>query len=447
VSELVTVGEDGRVIGRSQVARLNADLGIGVDVSTAARTTLLANAGLAAGGFSPQGNGFVIPPEEASRLRADDAGLASIVRPFMTGADIVKEPRERYLIDFGFMSLSEAQAYPLVLQIVIDRVLPTRAVNKRASYRDFWWRLGEPRRFLREALADIETCVITVYTGKHRPFVRASSAIAYDDTIIVFALEKRWQHAVLSSSIHRHWELSLGGRLEDRPRYNKAKCFDAFPFPLPTRDKADQLDVLADKLHAHYAIIARRPGGCTLTEAYNVVEKLRVGVALTEFESRVNASVACGVLKDLHDSLDAAVAAAYGWPWPMDRDEILERLVALHAERVAEERRGLVRWLRPDYQIPRFGRGLPSQTDADFGDAAPPDIAPTPAQPWPDTVVAQLTAINTLLMRGPLTAADVAASFANARADLVERHLETLAMMGEAVRRADNTYALSRRAA
>lgn len=45
---------------------------------------------------------------------------------------------------------------------------------------------------------------------------------------------------------------------------------------------------------------------------------------------------------------------AYGWPWPMGRAEILERLVALHDERVAEEQRGIVCWLRPDYQIPRF---------------------------------------------------------------------------------------------
>ena len=34
---------------------------------------------------------------------------------------------------------------------------------------------------------------------------------------------------------------------------------------------------------------------------------------------------------------------------------ILERLVALNAERAAEEARGVVRWLRPAYQLPRAG--------------------------------------------------------------------------------------------
>ena len=40
-------------------------------------------------------------------------------------------------------------------------------------------------------------------------------------------------------------------------------------------------------------------------------------------------------------------------------EELLTRLVALNHERAAEERRGLVRWLRPDYQIPKLGVKAP----------------------------------------------------------------------------------------
>lgn len=56
------------------------------------------------------------------------------------------------------------------------------------------------------------------------------------------------------------------------------------------------------------------------------------------------------VLKQIHDELDAAVFDAYGWPVTLTDEEILERLVALNAERAAEEARGLIRWLRPDFQ-------------------------------------------------------------------------------------------------
>ena len=61
------------------------------------------------------------------------------------------------------------------------------------------------------------------------------------------------------------------------------------------------------------------------------------------------------ILKELHDRLDALVLEAYGWPADLGDEQILERLVALNAARAAEEKAGTVRWLRLDYQIPRFG--------------------------------------------------------------------------------------------
>jgi hypothetical protein len=36
-----------------------------------------------------------------------------------------------------------------------------------------------------------------------------------------------------------------------------------------------------------------------------------------------------------HERLDAAVAVAYGWEWPMSEDELLGRLLALSLERAS----------------------------------------------------------------------------------------------------------------
>ena len=63
----------------------------------------------------------------------------------------------------------------------------------------------------------------------------------------------------------------------------------------------------------------------------------------------------------LHEQLDQAVADAYGWgeEWRAGKlgpSEIVARLVALNHERAAEEKAGKIRWLRPDYQEPRFGK-------------------------------------------------------------------------------------------
>src|SRR5207248_97252 len=116
------------------------------------------------------------------------------------------------------------------------------------------------------------------------------------------------------------------------------------------------------------------------------------------------------VLRQVHDDLDAAVAAAYGWPAPstssgsgersrtgqaLPDDEILRRLVALNADRAAEERRGLVRWLRPDSQNPA-GAAAP-QPGLALPAARPAKSRPAARQPWPATLAEQARAVRAAL--------------------------------------------------
>lgn len=72
-------------------------------------------------------------------------------------------------------------------------------------------------------------------------------------------------------------------------------------------------------------------------------------VVLTAKEREIHEKGLVSVLKQIHDELDAAVFDAYGWPHDLSDEEILERLVALNHERAEEEKRGLIRWLRPEF--------------------------------------------------------------------------------------------------
>lgn len=92
-----------------------------------------------------------------------------------------------------------------------------------------------------------------------------------------------------------------------------------------------------------------------MTQMYNVLEKLKAGEPLDSDDERIKSEGLVLILKELHEKLDALVFDAYGGPASLTDEEILARLVALNRERAEEETRGLVRWLRPDYQIPRFG--------------------------------------------------------------------------------------------
>jgi hypothetical protein len=193
-----------------------------------------------------------------------------------------------------------------------------------------------------------------------------------------------------------------------------------------------QIGEVAEKLDAHRKAAIERDEAVTMTGMYNVVEKLRSGEALTPKERKVHEIAACGVLKDLHDELDALVAEAYGWEWPLEKDVILERLVALHDERIKEEKAGKVRWLRPDYQIPRFGKDLPTPApDLGLAEAEPAKAKKAKRPAWPTDVISQIQAIKRLLAAEALSADELAARFTGAKPEIVRRHLDILFTMGE----------------
>ena len=65
---------------------------------------------------------------------------------------------------------------------------------------------------------------------------------------------------VLSSHHHVTWTLAQGGTLEDRPRYNKSRCFDPFPFPVLYGELLVSLSKLGEELDAtRKLVLAEHP--------------------------------------------------------------------------------------------------------------------------------------------------------------------------------------------
>ena len=73
-----------------------------------------------------------------------------------------------------------------------------------------------------------------------------------------------------------------------------------------------------------------------VTGLYNVLAKLRGGDALTDREREVHDRGLIGVLHELHERLDGAVFAAYGWPADLSDEDVLSARRA-ERERAEEE--------------------------------------------------------------------------------------------------------------
>lgn len=420
---------------------IQSDLSIGVGLSAAKE--LKANSGLSFMGVIPVGLGFVIEPTEVTGLGFDLKKLPPVIRPYLNGRDLTAESREMFIIDFFGLTHAEArQHYPSLMQVVIDRVKPFRDTVARKNHRENWWIYGEARPGMRRALADLRRYIGTAETAKHRCFQFIKSEVLPDQKIRVIASDDAFTLGVLSSRLHIVWALATGGTLEDRPVYNNTTCFDRFPFPLCNELAKENIRKLAEELDAHRKQVQAKHG-VTLTGLYNVLEKIRAGETLTEKEKFIHDRGLVSTLKSLHDDLDAAVSAAYGWPASLTDAEILERLVALNAERAAEEARGVIHWLRPEYQAKgQQEMTLPAKLPAKLGKQKKIKAAkPKGKTAWPKSLPERVQAVETALhAAAPIAPADLAKQFARAKPADVLEILKTLETLGRARRAGDGKF-------
>ena len=416
-----------------QVGKIHANLRIGADVASA--KTLRANEGLAYRGMQLIGSGFIVTPTEARALGLGTVpGLETHIRAYRNGRDLTASPRGVMVIDLFGLSEGEVRTrFPTVYQHVLDKVKPERDQNNRDSYKRNWWVHGEPRRDLRPALEGLPRYIATVETAKHRFFQFLDAATLPDNMLIAIGLDDATALAVLSSRFHVVWALAAGGRLGygNDPRYNKSRCFDPFPFPDATEAQKARLRALGEELDAHRKAQAAARPKLTLTAVYNVLEKLRAGERIEGRDKETYDAGLVGILKGIHDRIDAEVAEAYGWPADLDDEAILTRLVDLNRARAAEEAQGLVRWLCPDYQNPagRAAVAKGRQVELDVGAIE----GGSDKAPWPKALPEQIAAVRAALSEmGEATPEQVARQFKRARATSVKPLLESLSALGQA---------------
>ncbi|HYF55303.1 MAG TPA: class I SAM-dependent DNA methyltransferase, partial [Salinarimonas sp.] len=187
-----------------------------------------------------------------------------------------------------------------------------------------------------------------------------------------------------------------------------------------------------------------------LSRLYSAISKLRSGATLTRKEQDIAERGLAHTLVEIHDTIDRLTAQAYGWPADLPDQAILERLVALNAERAREEAEGQVRWLRPDWQAPRARRAEAARAaELDLDDIVVAIDRGKPA--FPRDRHEQPLAVERALAGAErsMDAAALARTFRGGGARLepaIARALATLARYGRIVALPDGRFA-ARRAA
>lgn len=381
------------VLNGRPVPRINAFLLAGT--SDATPFTLSSNAEVAFTGCSLRGIGFVFDDETAKGggsatvsdkdcILNDHPHCQERIRPFLGGSEVTRNPTHcahRFAIDLNRLPLSRigtehtnadvanwvneappkylAQSdYPNpvatdflpLLRVIARYVKPERERLSETSLRENWWSYERDRPELFQLIATLPRVI--VHSSKatpHLAFAFVPSRQIFSQNLHVLASDKWSVFGILSSRVHECWARWTSSTFEDRLAYVIEDCFETFPFPsaleFPTLDAAGE----AYNNHRAALMVIADEG---MTKTYN------------RFHKPSETGAAIQRLRELHDEMDRAVLRAYGWNdlaetlkpeflteeteddhtyqgryfWPAaQRDLVLSRLLALNAERYAEE--------------------------------------------------------------------------------------------------------------
>lgn len=310
-------------------------------------SALKANASAAYVGSYVLGMGFTLTPEERDTLVSANPRNGERIFPYLGGEEVNTSPiqsHDRYVISFGQMDLAEAERWPDLIRIVREKVKPQRDKDNREVRRKYWWRFGETTPALYAALAPLDRCLLISRHTKHLCFSFQPTDRIFSEATNVFPLDRASAFAVLQSRVHERWARLLSSSLEDRLRYSASDCFETFPFPQPDpRTVIPELEAIGETLYDTRArlMVDTNQG---LTKTYNALKDP------ASTDPRILE------LRALHEEMDRAVLAAYGWPdipvppyCPLNdadrealqafEDEVIDRLYVLNATRAQEEKR------------------------------------------------------------------------------------------------------------
>ena len=258
-----------------------------------------------------------------------DPHNGEVIKPYIGGQELNSSPtlsHNRCVINFGERTLEQAEGWPELVEILLEKVKPERDKNNRDNYRLRWWQFGEARPGLYRTIAHLKRCLAGSQVSKHLVLAFQPTDRTFAHTLNIFAFDDYYHFAILQSRLHEYWARALGSSMKTDLRYTPSTCFETFPFPRPNEAQLQAIEAAGEALYRlRSEIMLTNNQG--MTQVWN---------RLTD-EDNTEAEIV--QLRHLRDVMDRAVLGAYGWGDvdPSDKDTLLTRLRKLNQERAAED--------------------------------------------------------------------------------------------------------------
>jgi type I restriction-modification system DNA methylase subunit len=316
---------------------INSSLSIEIDLSKAQILKCNKNPKIVFQGQVPGQDGFLIPTENAMSLMEKNSNLIKVLKPQLIGRELMSIFRcqpQRFVIDFTGLDVFEASKFKEAFEIVSREVKPIRKemaekqekenneilernpkanINKHhIGFYNKWWQLSYGREDMLERFTSLSRYIACPQLTSRPVFEFIDTEIIPNATLIAFSFDDDYTFGIIQSKSHISWWKEKCSTLKGDFRYTANTVWDTFPFPQnPTindvRKVANASKELRDKRNE---IMIKH--NYTLRDIYRILEE-----------------PGSNPLKDLHQKLDDAVLAAYGFG---KRKDLLTQLLELNFE-------------------------------------------------------------------------------------------------------------------
>jgi N-6 DNA Methylase len=253
------------------------------------------------------GGGKANPLSAMNDLIANDPRNAERILPYIGGEEVNENPaseHHRYVINFGQISLQEAELWPGLIQIVRERVKPERDrlredTGPGAHGKKWWWQFQHPRQPLYAAINGMQRVLTISQVNSHVQFAFLPERMVFSHTLVIFQINSYSAFSILQSRIHEYWARFFSSSMKDDLRYTASDCFETFPFP-EVWETSGELEAIGREYYEYRArlMIDSNKG---LTKTYN------------RFHDPKERSPEIARLRELHSEMDRAVLASYRW--------------------------------------------------------------------------------------------------------------------------------------
>lgn len=282
-------------------------------------------------GCQPTGKSLIMTDDEARGLVDAEPEAARWIRPFSMGKDFVDGEARRCLW-LKDATLNDIASMPLVEERVKE-VRDFRLASPKAATRK---KAATPWLF--DEVRDPEGTYIGVpkVTSANRTYIPmgfVTDGMVPGDKLYFIPTGSLFLFGVLMSRFHNAWMRMTCGRLKSDYSYSNTIVYNTFVFPTPNESKKSEVERCAQ------AVLDARAAhpDSSLAEMYDGISPVPEGA--TGAQARKFDRFVFSDLKAAHDSLDAAVEAAYGVDFGGDEERIVNHLFGLYAEAVREGER------------------------------------------------------------------------------------------------------------